>query len=316
MKSVKMKTRSRDKGRFSRGPRLRHALARALCLMVAAGVVTVTLGVEPASAVQPPPPKLVAHHDLSPMVGLKQANAVITKASHGNVHVLRVFRGPDGLVGVVVSDAQGHKDVVWLSSHGKVILHGGELLTPAGKDITQKAKYEQGLLLEPGKVLAKAADPSTKAVVLGTKGPIVTVFFDANCIYCHALYKSLASAADAGKLRIRYVLVGILKRSSVPRAAAILAASDPAKALSRDETAFDKKHEAGGYPVPDSPDPANEAIVQHNTDLFQKSGANGTPALVYCVKGSPKVMLMQGMPPDVSKLIHSLASGPQKECHA
>lgn len=252
-----------------------------------------------------------------PTVSLAAAQQLVSSASHGAATVERVFAGPDGMTGAVIAAGNGGAtQVVWLTPHAQALVTSGGFYDAHGKDLTYRAMVAQGLMLSPAAALAAAAAPAARPILVGSKGPILTELFDPNCIYCHHLYRALAPEIAAGHLRVRYVLVGVVKPSSLPRAAAILAAKDPAAALAQDEAHFDVNNEEGGYPPDKVMDAAAKAVVDANNALFDKMGANGTPALLYCTSASHEVQMVEGMPKDAPGFIAQLASAPARECGA
>ena len=257
----------------------------------------------------------VAHTQQFPTLSLSQANAAITAASHGAVHAVRVFSGPDELVGAVIEDAAKRQNIVWLTPHGGAVLNGGTLFDRAGMNLSRAAMFAQGLLLSPAAVLKQAADPSRHSIAVGRSGPRITVLFDPNCVYCHGLYNALSAQVAAGHVRVRYVVVGTLKASSVPRAASLLAAKDPVKALAINEADYDGAKEEGGYPIIAGIDPALTAVVAANNALFGQAGAVGTPAIFYCAKATGTAQVAMGVPGDIKAFIAGAASSPEKECH-
>lgn len=250
-----------------------------------------------------------------PAVSLAAAQQLVASASHGTATVQRVFAGPDGMTGAVIAaDKGGAAQIVWLTPHAQALVTSSGFYDAHGKDLTYQAMLAQGLMMSPAAAVSAAAAPAARPILVGSKGPILTELFDPNCIYCHHLYQALAPEVAAGRLRVRYVLVGVVKLSSLPRAVAILAAKDPAKALAQDEARFDVKDEEGGYPPDKSMDAAAKAVVDANNALFDKMGANGTPALLYCGAGNKGVQMVEGMSKDTAGFIAQLASGPAREC--
>lgn len=161
-------------------------------------------------------------------------------------------------------------------------------------------------------ILAAASAPAAHAIVVGTRGPILTAFFDPNCMYCHALYVSLQPAVRAGRLRIRFVLVGIVRPDSTARAASILAAADPGQALAENETRFDRRREEGGFPIAPRAQIARFlGVVTNNSATMDMAGGIGTPTLVYCSALTRVFVLQPGsMPANV--ILAEIAS--ENEC--
>ena len=163
----------------------------------------------------------------------------------------------------------------------------------------------------------KLADELTNTgFVVGTKGPVVTAFMDPNCIFCNRFYNDVMPLVKKGELRVRFVMVGFLKPTSIPRSVAILAAKNPAQALDRDEKNFDAKNEEGGEAPATGSHPKEEAEVRANGELLAKSGPVSTPTLVFCKEGNgPEIF--KGQPQDIKAFVagldknanHKLCSG-------
>ena len=120
--------------------------------------------------------------------------------------------------------------------------------------------------------------------LVGNRGPELTAFMDPNCIWCHRFYEKAMPLVRAGKLHLRVALVGYLKPTSAAKAAAILAAKNPAQALAFDESHFNVITEEGGI-RPDYQAPlAIRRAVSDNTQLLAETGEEATPTLLYYTK--------------------------------
>ncbi|WP_119329166.1 hypothetical protein [Cysteiniphilum halobium] len=106
------------------------------------------------------------------------------------------------------------------------------------------------------------------------------VIFDPNCIFCHALFEATQNQVNAGNLAIRWVPIGIIKRSSPLKAMAILSAKSPIDALKQNEAGFNYAKEEGGItPVVH---PTNAQIEQFNHNMMILKGLiNSVPVVVY-----------------------------------
>ena len=105
----------------------------------------------------------------------------------------------------------------------------------------------------------------------------VYVFFDTTCPHCAHLW--MASKPLLTRLKMVWMPIGLLRRSSAPQGATILSAADPSAAMTENETSvLDNR---GGISV--SPTLSDEMLakVQANTDLFAKLGADSVPLIVY-----------------------------------
>ena len=116
----------------------------------------------------------------------------------------------------------------------------------------------------------------------GQKGPVVYVFFDPNCPYCHVLYGDLQKPITTGRLRVRFIPVAILFASSAGKAAAILQAAHPLQALNDNEIHFSR---SGGEPsggiAAITPDAQTQRELRYNENLLEMAGSNGVPFLIY-----------------------------------
>jgi len=137
----------------------------------------------------------------------------------------------------------------------------------------------------------------------------VYVFFDATCKYCTKFWSDARPWVDAGKVQLRYLMVGVISPTSPGKAAALLADPDPAKRL----LAYERAHAFGvarsmtGGPHHSFDDPAlaplaaiPPAIAQQlvaNERLMDALGIHGTPGLVYRGLGG-QATVRSGYPPD------------------
>ena len=223
-------------------------------------------------------------------VSLGTAASLLESVTHGEAKAEKVFPGPGGLTGIEVT-LQGHPTVAFATADGRYLV-AGPVLNKQGEDEAHTAMVKLGLIPKPasaGALAAKAA--GADSFVLGTGGPEITAFVDPNCIFCHKFYEEAKPLIEAGKLRVRYVVVAFLKPSSMPKAAAILGAADPAAAMAKNEKGFDAVTEEGGIAPAQNPAAATLSAVENNTKLLSESGEMATPTLIYCnSKGEPTLV--------------------------
>lgn len=132
--------------------------------------------------------------------------------------------------------------------------------------------------------------------MIGHDGPVITAFFDPNCIWCHTLYKQAAPFLRAGKIRIRVIMVGTLKRSSTPKAETILASRDPARALAYDEAHYKQTSEEGGIVPAKHIPPAVRTEVSENTQFLSQTTGALTPTMIVLKHG--RLFVYEGFPAD------------------
>lgn len=106
---------------------------------------------------------------------------------------------------------------------------------------------------------------------------VVYTFTDANCPYCHAFWKAARPWVDSGKVQLRHVMVGIIKEDSPAKAAAILAAASPGKALDQHERT---KDQGGIKPLARIPADVQQQL-QANQLLMLELGFQGTPGILF-----------------------------------
>lgn len=243
---------------------------------------------------------------------LAALTGMVESSSHNpKVSVTSTFAGPSGLTGMVIHQPGAPDSIAWVTADRKVVIPGA-IYDAFGNDLTRNAMYTAGVYETPERAIHDAALPATHPVMDGTAGPVVTFFLDANCIYCHMFYDEIQPYVRTGKFRVRYVMVGVIKPTSAPRASAILASADPLKAIAKDESAFDIKDEEGGFPVSTAKTSAEAAVVTANNELMRRVGSNGTPTLLYCSAG--KVHMQQGMPHDISAWAATIDTKGATEC--
>lgn len=204
--------------------------------------------------------------------------AALIKA--GKVKVVNQFpTDMPGLTGYIVTGQDG-TNVVY-GDAGYLIV--GHVISPKGTDLTDGylARYspKPDLAGMVGKL-----DAGGHLINEGrTTAPLLYVFADPNCIFCYHFYRMAEPLVSSGQLQLRWVMVAFLQSSSGPKAAAILAASDPRAALHTDEDRFDVTHESGGVAPAQAQDKALQDVLQAHGSALDVIGAGsvGTPTLLY-----------------------------------
>jgi thiol:disulfide interchange protein DsbG len=106
---------------------------------------------------------------------------------------------------------------------------------------------------------------------------VVYVFFDPACPHCAHLWTSAQQLSR--KVRMVWLPVGFLRPASGPQGATILAASDPAAAMSTNEASVLQRG-PGIAADPNVPAAVLEQ-VKANTALLQQLGADSVPFIVF-----------------------------------
>ena len=115
-----------------------------------------------------------------------------------------------------------------------------------------------------------------------TVGPMmaantVYVFFDPTCPHCATLWGNAKPLAT--KLKLVWIPIGWLQKSSAPQAATILSAPDPVAAMAENEASVLERR--GGITVPASLSDEAVGKVKANTELFHKLGEESVPLIVF-----------------------------------
>ncbi|MHB1287348.1 MAG: hypothetical protein ACYCYP_12510 [Leptospirales bacterium] len=263
---------------------------------------------------------------------MKSASLLIGTLSKNQASVLRLYPGPDGLVGVIIKNPSGSMKVVWMTPHGAAIVPG-PVITAAGQDLTGIAQQAVDAVSKtvktapsglPGGIGESPGDlqqnpvtsPTTaqgkkmsdddfllmsrhlKSIALGTGKREVWIYFDPNCIFCNRLWEEMKPYS--GQITAHWIPVGFLKKDdSLKKATGILQAHNPLLSLRENEDRFDTGTEEGGYPNPSKINVAVERAVATNTiGLGQATGELATPTVVY--RGTDgKSHSVMGMPEDL-----------------
>lgn len=214
------------------------------------------------------------------------ASAAATKAHYpkvlhdmvqaGKLKVVRAFpTDKDGLTGYIVKHG-GYQTVVY-SEDGYLML--GPLYGPEGQNLSKQYARKYTPQPDVGKII-NALD-TDYLVTQGPDGaPALYVFADPNCIFCHKLYQQTEPLVKAGKLRIHWIMVGVLGPSSVGRAAAILSADDPVAAFAEGEANFDVRNEQGGI-ASLQPSERVAELLDHNRQALFDVGGTATPTVLF-----------------------------------
>jgi thiol:disulfide interchange protein DsbG len=148
---------------------------------------------------------------------------------------------------------------------------------PACSDKSSKAPDTPAAKLTPRQAYELAASGShgfTVGQLMAAN--TVYVFFDPACPHCAALWAS--SKPLLTKLKIVWIPIGLLQRSSGPQGATILSAADPVAAMTENETSVIERR--GGISVSSSLSDEVLAKVKANTELFAKLGAESVPFIM------------------------------------
>src|SRR5699024_8622205 len=109
------------------------------------------------------------------------------------------------------------------------------------------------------------------------------------CPYCHQFWQKSQAWLEKGDVQVRNILVAVISRKSLPRAAAILESDDPTQAWRENEVNYGEDR-----PLPDKkPDAKSHKDLRENAKLMNALGFYGTPAIIY-KDGDGKIRSLTG----------------------
>ena len=199
------------------------------------------------------------------------------------------FTAIGGLTGYVGTTPDGHHIVFYVPADGSVAIFG-TLIDAYGHNLTQA--YGRRFIQKPENQKNYGKLAARNWIAEGDANPrrIVYAFIDPNCPYCWQFWEA---ARKVSGVQVRYLMVGILGQSSISKAAAILAAKDPRRALTENEIGF-RYHEGAITPLASVPGPLMREITDNN-DLMKSFGFDGTPGLIWQTE-SGEVEISNGLP--------------------
>lgn len=221
---------------------------------------------------------------------------------HEEVKIIREFPAPLNLTGYVIQVPQGatplkppNYAVVYMDANHTHLLAGIGIFDEKGENFSRTALSEYAPPTDYSAAL-KATEASAYFVEGKPGAPVVYAYFDANCIFCNHLWLQTRDFVKNGRIQLRWVPVGIIKKDSEDKGAGILSSPDPVAALAEDETSFNTKDEEGGYAIAhDKVSSSMLQAIQANDKLMKLAGFYGTPTLLYRTKNGEAVV-KQGLP--------------------
>jgi len=215
-------------------------------------------------------------------------------AHSGKVKVLSRFpTALPGLAGYVVR-YDGNTQVVY-GQRGYLFV--GELISPKNVDLNPGFRARFAPTPDYAAVIRRLDHGGHLIAEGAADAPRIYAIIDPNCSFCYRFYHMAEPLIAAGRLQVRWVLVGFLESTSRARAAAILTAAHPRLALRIDEDHFDVAHEHGGIAPARKIDPAIASVLKSHLDAMSDIGGTGTPTLVFRKPGGHWSVEV-GLPPE------------------
>ena len=189
--------------------------------------------------------------------------------------IVGTFDAPGGLKGYA-AEYQNQGMALYLTPDGKHVI-SGHLFDAEGNNLSSEP-LERLVFAPMGEIMWQKMEKSAWIADGRADAPrVVYVFSDPNCPYCNMFWKQARPWVDSGKVQLRHIMVGILRPDSVFKAAALLKARNPEKALREHES----DPEAGKL-KPLAEIPADiQARLDANQQLMEQLGSVATPAIFY-----------------------------------
>jgi thiol:disulfide interchange protein DsbG len=227
----------------------------------------------------------------------QQEPEVISYIKQQGVTIIDSFETPAGLTGYAAS-VEGQPLSIYLTEDKKYAVIGN-LINAQGDDLGQEALYE--LVSAPQNEKIWQQLDTAKWVLDGDKDAkrIIYTFTDPYCPYCQKLREIADPYIAKGEVQLRHIMVGILQEDSIKKAAAILGADSPEKALQQHIQPADNPTEN----INEEALANGSLLVEENNLLMEQLGFMATPTSIYKdEKGH--VRLIEGMPmrDDIDKL--------------
>ncbi len=246
-----------------------------------------------ASLAQPAPQQNAARSS-TPAAADEPSSAAMVFLKAKGYSIGRHFDAGHGLTGWVVIRA-GNPNVVYTTADGQVALIGA-LVDDKGTNLTAGFIEQYGA--NPALPAAYDDLGHSQYVSIKPRGPtkkVIYVIFDPNCPYCSVAYRAFRQHGDSGT-EFRWVPVAYLRPDSAGRAAALLDAPDPVKALEDNETKFDEASHQGGIAPSASVSSAVSSQLERNDKIMQRIGSNATPTILW-KDDAGRVHDYEGLPP-------------------
>lgn len=191
------------------------------------------------------------------------------------LEVLGTFKAPSGLTGYA-GIAGGNPVSIYLTTDGAHALVG-TLVDAEGQDAG--AESMRNLVIKPmSERTWSKLEKATWVLDGNADAPrVIYTFTDANCPYCHSFWEAARPWVDAGRVQLRHVMVGVIREDSANKAAAILKAASPGKALAENE----RNQASGGIKPMTSIPAAIRTQLDANERLMLELGFQGTPGILF-----------------------------------
>lgn len=155
--------------------------------------------------------------------------------------------------------------VIYFSEDGKYLMQGALMETASRRNLTEEAQASARV----GELKAIAKKDMIIFPAKGQAKHVVKVFTDIDCGYCRKLHNEMAQYTDLG-IEVQYLFFprAGMTSDSARKAIAVFCAADQRKAMTDAKNGVDPGNATCPNPV------------DHDYEMGQRMGVNGTPALL------------------------------------
>lgn len=225
----------------------------------------------------------------TPAIRAQDIPAPLRELEARGAQVGESFQSRGGMTGYTI-EMQGRTMTAYVLPGGEHALIG-TLIDAAGNNLSRAHLEKTRSAAQDPETWSQLAESDWIRDGAADAERVVYVFTDPNCPFCHRFWKSARPWVEAGRVQLRHVMVGILKQDSAPKSATLLAAEDPARALTEHERNY---ADGGVSPAAEIPDEASRAVRRNNA-LMKELGFRATPTVLYR-RSDGEVGSKQGQP--------------------
>jgi len=225
----------------------------------------------------------------TPLVQAEQLPEAVRQIEAKGAKVVGSFDAPGGMKGYA-AQFQNRGIALYVTPDGKHVLVGS-LFDAQGNDLSEKPLEQLVYAPMAKEVWAKMEKSAWIADGKADAPRIVYLFSDPNCPYCNMFWEQARPWVESGKVQLRHIMVGIIREDSPGKSAALLAATDPVKALHSHESAG----KASTLKALDKIPAPVQAKLDGNRALMDELGLSATPAIFY-LDDQQRLQQQQGAP--------------------
>lgn len=203
------------------------------------------------------------------------------------VRIIESFEAPAQLTGYV-AEYDGRTVELYVTADGEYAILG--TLIDSRGDAVSQAQLQRG---NASATIDWESLATTHWLAEGDMDAdqVIYVFTDPNCPFCAQFWEAAQPYLAEGGIQLRHIMVGVLRQSSVGKAATVLAAQSQVESLQLLEHSM--MHD--DMRVADNiPDAALQQVMQNN-DFMRRHNIHGTPAVIF-KDPTGAIQQVQGLP--------------------